>query len=199
MEILEFSGMVIAVALLIAGVASCFYGSKIFKILLVVLGFFVGAYFAGRFGTFITDDSNIIIVAAIAGGILVGIVVLFFYYVGIFLSGAAIVYIVSSYFNLNLNNMDHIIILVLICAIGGVLALIFHDMILTFLTAIIGAWSITNGVGYFIYLLKYKGESFTSYIGFVKGNISIFYLIILFTVILSILGIISQFKLAHDD
>ena len=199
MELNIFSGPVISIILLIIGIASCFYGNKIFKFLLVVLGFFAGAYLFGSIGAELTGDTNIILAASIAGGIILGLLVLFFYYTGIFFAGVLLIILLSSYFNINYRNTEHLIILLIVCAIGGVLALIFHELILTIATAIIGGWFITNSIGYFFYSIKYKSLTPPIYFRYLKNDMSIFYIVLLFTLLLSILGMVHQFKLSNDE
>ncbi|MCG8571406.1 MAG: TMEM198/TM7SF3 family protein [Spirochaetes bacterium] len=199
MNLFQLTEIGLAVVIIALGIASCFYGSKIFKFILVILGFFIGAYFFGKFGSAFIDDTNVLIIASIAGGLVLGLLVLFFYYVGVFFSGVAIVLMASSYLNLNYQNTDQLIILLILCAIGGVLTLIFHDFILTIATAAIGGWAITNGAGFLFFYFFKKKMTFDQYLANLKTETSILYVIILFTIVLTILGIINQFRLTHHD
>src|SRR3954451_13250503 len=77
-----------AVVLLIGGVISCFAGYRVFRVVLGIYGFILGALFAS--GAMGTEHAMWMIVAALAGGVAGALILIAAYFVGVALLGAGI-------------------------------------------------------------------------------------------------------------
>src|SRR4029079_7955096 len=77
-----------AIILLIGGVISCFAGYRVFRVVLGIYGFILGALFAS--GIAGPENTFWMIVAALTGGILREMILIEAYFVGVALLGAGI-------------------------------------------------------------------------------------------------------------
>src|SRR3954451_20284934 len=77
-----------AVLLLLGGAVSCFAGYRLFKVVLGIYGFILGAGLASS----AMGSSNTIgmVIAALAGGLVGAVILVFAYFVGIALVGAGL-------------------------------------------------------------------------------------------------------------
>ena len=71
-------------AVVLLGVLICFFGYRMFRFVLAIVGFIIGASFVAGFGFTLTDGKEIVVIliAAVAGGLIVGALFLFLYSAG---------------------------------------------------------------------------------------------------------------------
>src|SRR5580765_8497972 len=77
-----------AIVLLVGGVIACFAGYRVFRVVLGIYGFILGALFAS--GAMGTEHTTWMIVAALAGGVVGALILIAAYFVGVALLGAGI-------------------------------------------------------------------------------------------------------------
>ena len=77
-----------AVVLLVGGTVACFFGYRLFRIVLAIFGFIFGALAASSL--FGASDTGPMLLAAIVGGLLGAAVLWAAYFVGVALFGAAL-------------------------------------------------------------------------------------------------------------
>ena len=77
-----------AVILLVGGVISCFAGYRVFRVVLGIYGFIIGALFAS--GLAGPENTYWMIAAALAGGVVGALILIAAYFVGVALLGAGI-------------------------------------------------------------------------------------------------------------
>ena len=108
-----------ALVLVAGGIVSCFFGYRLFRIVLAIFGFILGALAASS--VFGVSDTTPMIVAALVGG-LVGAGILFAaYFVGVALIGAGLgATIANLYFSA--SNSDPHYLAVIFCAVAGATA-----------------------------------------------------------------------------
>lgn len=181
------------------GVCCCFWGYGVFRFALVLLGFFTGILFVMKYGVNIINDKNILIIVAIATGIILGILVIVFYYAGIFLSGCVATLFIFNYIGMHFKVTENILIIIGICLAGGILSLIFQRLMIVITTAVIGSFSIINGIGFLIYNLKFGYSNFTKYFHAIEKSNDLYYLILFIVAILAICGIIFQLKMIPEE
>src|SRR5438874_6726127 len=77
-----------AIVLLAAGALACFAGYRLFRIVLAIFGFILGAMLSSS----IMGISNTVgmVVAALVGGLVGALILMFAYFIGIALVGAAV-------------------------------------------------------------------------------------------------------------
>src|SRR5262245_58551831 len=77
-----------AVVLLLVGIVSCFFGYRLFRIVLAIFGFILGALAASSL--FGVSDTWMLLGAAVIGGLIGALILIAAYFVGVALVGAAL-------------------------------------------------------------------------------------------------------------
>src|SRR3990170_9092868 len=77
-----------AIILLVGGLLACFAGYRLFRVVLAIYGFILGALLASSFMG--TEQTMAMIVAWIAGGVIGALILLVAYFAGVALLGAGI-------------------------------------------------------------------------------------------------------------
>ena len=131
-------------ALLAFGVLQCFFGYRIFKVILGILGFFWGAAL-GAVGGAMTGPLFVLLFA-IVGGVLGAVLFVLLFFVGIFFLGAGLGLLVGMAISALVGVVPAVFIALPLAVIGGVLALVFQKLIIILATAFGGAWSTVSSV-----------------------------------------------------
>lgn len=133
------------------GLIECFFGYRILRFLLGVLGFIAGAVIFGSLGYELSGGSELISIAAgIAGGLAGAFITYTLYIVGVFAIGAALGFMTASYVFGILGTDPMPVALIAAGAIGGVLAAVLQKPMLMLATAFGGAYAAVAGVSYLI-------------------------------------------------
>ncbi len=74
----------------IVGLLKCFYGYRIFKVILALTGFTIGAVLAGAIGYGITQEAGQAAMASLVGGLIGALLMVALHYLGVFLLGALV-------------------------------------------------------------------------------------------------------------
>ena len=132
-----------AVVLLLGGIVACFFGYRLFRIVLAISGFILGAGAASS--VFGVSDTGPMIVAALVGG-LIGATILFAaYFVGVALIGAALGAAVA-HLAFSASDRDPHFLLVVFLAIAGAAASMYLQRYFIIVgTAFGGAWTLVVG------------------------------------------------------
>jgi Domain of unknown function (DUF4203) len=140
------------IAAVVVGLIECFYGYRILRFLLGVLGFIAGAVVAGSLGYELSNGSELIsIIAGIAGGLIGAFIMYTLYVVGLFAIGAALGFMIASYVFGILNKDPVTLIQVAAAALGGILAAVLRKPVLILATAYGGSYAAVTGVSYLIF------------------------------------------------
>jgi Domain of unknown function (DUF4203) len=133
-----------AVLIVLTGALSCFAGYRLFKLVLGIYGFLIGAAFASS----MVAPSNTIgmIVAAIVGGVAGSVILVFAYFVGVALLGAALGWLVIHvvWTQVSVGEPPWIAVAIL-AAIGAIGAMFVQRYVIIVSTAFAGAWTILVG------------------------------------------------------
>jgi hypothetical protein len=132
-----------AIVLTVGGVLACFAGYRLFRFVLGLYGFILGAFIAtNQFGT---ANMWALVVAAVAGGVVGAVLMIVAYFTGVGLVGAGLA-------ALAVNVVWHFIggepptwLLVVLCVLGALAALSAVRFVVVFGTAIAGAWTMIVG------------------------------------------------------
>lgn len=191
MELTPATLKLLSIFTIILGLFICFFGYRIFKLVLAITGFITGATFVAGVGFTLTEGNEIIIIliAGIAGGLIAAVLLLFLYSAGIFLLGAMFGIIVSSGILLLMNIDSNRILYILPAILGGILTLIFQKFMLVLTTSIFGAWITVIST---VYLLSSDFNPLTPEFINNIGEIET-YRIILSFIALSCIGFIVQY------
>jgi hypothetical protein len=134
-----------ALLLLLAGGVACFAGYRLFRIVLAIFGFMLGAMLASSLMG-ISNTAGMVI-AALVGGMIGAAILLFAYFVGIALVGAAVGALISHFGWAFVGSGDPPVVAVIVLAILGAIGAMFvqrHVIIVT--TAFVGAWTMIVGI-----------------------------------------------------
>ena len=132
-----------AVILLAGGLISCFAGYRVFRIVLGIYGFIIGALFAS--GIVGPENTVWMIVAAVGGGIVGALILIAAYFVGVALLGAGIGALVASLIWAALEREPGAIVVILFAVAGALGALALQRYVIIGATAFGGAWTIIVG------------------------------------------------------
>jgi len=132
-----------AVILLVGGVISCFAGYRVFRVVLGIYGFIIGALFAS--GIAGPENTFWMVVAAIAGGVVGALILIAAYFVGVALLGAGIGALAVSLRLAALGREPGALIVILFAIAGALAALALQRYVIVGATAFGGAWTIIVG------------------------------------------------------
>jgi Domain of unknown function (DUF4203) len=132
-----------AIVLLAGGLIACFAGYRVFRIVLGIYGFILGALFAS--GAMGTEHAMWMIVAALAGGVAGALILIAAYFVGVALLGAGIGALAASLLWASLGREPGAIAVILFAIVGALGALALQRYVIVGATAFGGAWTIIVG------------------------------------------------------
>jgi hypothetical protein len=134
-----------ALVLLLAGAVACFAGYRLFRFVLAIFGFILGAMLASS----VMGISNTagMVVAALLGGLAGAAILMFAYFLGIALVGAGAGALVAHFGWAFIRSGDPPVFAVIALAIVGAVGAMFvqrHVIVVT--TAFVGAWTMIIGM-----------------------------------------------------
>ena len=129
------------------GVVYCFFGYRIFRIILGILGFIGGASVAAAVAFDIFGREQVVlIVAGLVGGIIGAVLMVVLYFIGIFLLGAWLGSLLGVLLTGGGGSTVETVIILVLAVIGGVAAVMLQKLMIILSTALSGAWAIVSGV-----------------------------------------------------
>jgi hypothetical protein len=132
-----------ALVLLAGGIIACFAGYRVFRIVLGIYGFILGALFASS--AMGTEHTLWMIGAALLGGIIGALILIAAYFVGVALLGAGIGALAASLIWASLGREPHAFVVILFAIAGALGALALQRYVIVGATAFGGAWTIIVG------------------------------------------------------
>lgn len=132
-----------AVILLLGGLLSCLAGYRVFRVVLGIYGFILGALLASS--AMGTDHTLWMIVAAVAGGLIGALILIAAYFVGVALIGAGIGALVANLVGAALGREPHIFVVIVLAIAGALGALALQRYVIIGATAFGGAWTAIVG------------------------------------------------------
>jgi Domain of unknown function (DUF4203) len=139
-------GLPAAIVLVLGGALACFAGHRLFRFVLAIYGFILGAMFASS----LTLESSAawMVIAAVVGGIVGAAVLMLAYFVGIALVGAGlgafIAHFAAQYFG---PGDPPPVALIALAVLGAIGAMLLQRYVIILATSFGGAW--TSIVGLF--------------------------------------------------
>ena len=133
-----------AAAVLIAGgLLACFFGYRLFKVVLAVFGFIIGAIVASS--VFGSNDTTPMVIAGIVGGLVGATLLLAAYFVGVALIGAGIGALLVNLIWTQVEGDPHPFTVILFSVAGALLATWLQRYVIILATAFGGAWTLIVG------------------------------------------------------
>jgi hypothetical protein len=133
-----------AILLVLSGTLACFAGYRLFRIVLGIYGFILGALFASSMMG--TTNTVGMLVAAAVGGLIGSVILVFAYFIGIAIVGAGLGAVVAHMAWPQVGPGDPPVALVIVLALVGAIGAMFLQRYMIIVsTAFGGAWSIIVG------------------------------------------------------
>src|SRR3954462_9516335 len=133
-----------AIVLLSGGVVSCFFGYRLFRIVLALFGFIIGALAASSIMA--ASNPTAMLIAAGVGG-LIGAGILFAaYFVGVTLVGAGLGALAANLAFSASHHQPHVLVVVVCSIAGAAAAMYLQRWFIIVGTGFGGAWTILVGV-----------------------------------------------------
>jgi hypothetical protein len=132
-----------AIILLIGGIVSCFFGYRLFRIVLAFAGFVIGALVPSS----LLEPSNTwaMLLAAGIGGLIGAGVMMAAYFVGVALTGAALGAVAANLLFAATGQDPHYLVLILMTLLGAAAAMYLQRYFIIVGTAFGGAWTVIVG------------------------------------------------------
>jgi hypothetical protein len=132
-----------AVLLIVGGLVSCFFGYRLFKFVLAIFGFILGALAASSI--FGPSDTTPMVIAALVGGLAGALLLLAAYFVGVALVGAGLGALIANLIWTQIEGDPHPFVVVLFSVAGALLATWLQRYVIILGTAGAGSWTIIVG------------------------------------------------------
>ncbi len=133
-----------AILLVLGGALSCFAGYRLFKIVLGIYGFVLGAMLASS-AMGVTNTTGMV-VAALVGGACGAVLLMFAYFIGIALVGAGLGALIAHVAWSGLRTGDPPAVAVIVLSIlGSIAAMVLQRYVIIVATAFGGAWTVIVG------------------------------------------------------
>jgi len=133
-----------AIVLIIGGTIACFFGYRLFRIVLAISGFILGAMLASS--VFGASDTSLMLGAAVVGG-LVGAGLLFAaYFVGVALAGAGLGVLAAHLVSAATGRDPGFLVIVLCAVVGSIASMYLQRYFIIVFTALGGAMTLIDGV-----------------------------------------------------
>ncbi|PYR75019.1 MAG: hypothetical protein DMF86_16580 [Acidobacteria bacterium] len=133
-----------ALILIAGGLISCFAGYRVFRIVLAIYGFILGALVASA--AMGTEHTPWMILAALGGGILGAAILVAAYFVGVALLGAGVGALAASMIWASFGREPHAFVVIVFAIAGALGALALQRYVIIGATAFGGAWTLIVGV-----------------------------------------------------
>jgi uncharacterized protein DUF4203 len=138
-------GIPAALALVVGGTLSCFAGYRLFRVVLAIYGFILGAMLASSMIG--ATSTGAMVAAAIVGGLAGALVLTLAYFVGIALVGAGLGALVSHVLWQSFGTGDPPAIAVILLAVAGSIgAMLLQRYVIIVATSFGGAWTLLVGL-----------------------------------------------------
>lgn len=132
-----------AIILVLGGLLSCFAGYRVFRVVLGIYGFILGALLASSFMG--TDQRLWMVLAAIGGGLLGALALIGAYFIGVALLGGAFGALAANVLWAAAGREPHVFIVILFSISGALGALALQRYVIVISTAFGGAWTTIVG------------------------------------------------------
>jgi hypothetical protein len=132
-----------AIVLLVGGIVACFFGYRLFRIVLAIFGFILGSLAASSI--FGVSDTGPMIVAALVGGLLGAAILIAAYFVGVALIGAGLGAVAANLAFAAGDRDPHFLAVVFLSIAGAAAAMYLQRYFIIVGTGFGGAWTIIVG------------------------------------------------------
>ena len=132
-----------AIVLLVGGIVACFFGYRLFRIVLAIFGFILGALAASSI--FGVSDTGPMLAAAAVGGLIGAGILIAAYFLGVALIGAGLGAVAANLFFAAGDRDPHFLVLVFLSIAGAAAAMYLQRYFIIVGTGFGGAWTMIVG------------------------------------------------------
>ena len=132
-----------AIVLLVGGIVACFFGYRLFRVVLAIFGFILGALAASSI--FGMSDTGPMIIAALVGGLAGAGILIAAYFVGVALIGAGLGAMTAHLFFAARDQDPNFLVLVFLSIAGAAAAMYLQRYFIIVGTGFGGAWTMIVG------------------------------------------------------
>jgi hypothetical protein len=132
-----------AIVLLLGGTVACFFGYRMFRLVLAIFGFIFGAFAASSL--LAPSDTTGMLAAAAIGGLAGAGILYAAYFVGVALFGAGIGALVANLVFSAIGREPHFLVILFCAVAGAVLSMYLQRYVIILGTAFGGAWTMIVG------------------------------------------------------
>ena len=132
-----------AIVLLVGGIVACFFGYRLFRIVLAIFGFILGAFFASSI--FGMSETGPMLIAALVGGLVGAGILIGAYFLGVALIGAALGATAANLIFASGDRDPHFLVVVFLSIAGATAAMYLQRYFIIVGTGFGGAWTIIVG------------------------------------------------------
>jgi hypothetical protein len=132
-----------AIILLVGGLLACFAGYRLFKVVLGIYGFILGALIASS--AMGADQTSWMIVATVAGGVVGALVLILAYFIGVALVGAGGGALLLHFIFAAFGREPHVLVVIAAAIAGAAAAMALQRYVIIISTAFGGAWTVLVG------------------------------------------------------
>ena len=133
-----------ALVLLAGGIVACFFGYRLFRIVLAIFGFILGAMFASSL--FGASDTSLMLGAAVLGGLAGAGLLIAAYFVGVALVGAGLGVLAAHLVSSAMGTEPGFVMIVVCSVIGAVGSMYLQRYVIIIGTAFGGSMTLIDGV-----------------------------------------------------
>jgi hypothetical protein len=132
-----------AVVLLLGGIVACFFGYRLFRLVLAIFGFILGALASSS--VFGASDTGPMLISAVVGGLVGAGILIAAYFVGVALVGAGLGALVANLAFSASRQEPHFLVIVFCAVAGAVASMYLQRYFIIIGTAFGGAWTMIVG------------------------------------------------------
>jgi hypothetical protein len=187
-------GMTLPMLIIFAlGVIMCLYGYRLFKILIVIIGFAVGFALSGLGGMQATENPTAALLLGLGGGTVCAFLFKFLYLVGVFIFGGVIGAAIGE---IGFENEG---IAAFLGLVFGLLSLVVQKFMIILLTAFSGAAALVSAFAFFVFgneliPLQAVQKITSNFHGYIDTAITHEIILCALYLIIGIVGIVFQYR-----
>jgi hypothetical protein len=132
-----------AIVLLLGGIVACFFGYRMFRLVLAIFGFILGAFAASSVMS--PSDTTGMLISAVVGGLIGAGILIAAYFVGVALVGAGLGVLVANLAFSATGREPHFLVIVFCSVAGAVASMYLQRYFIIVGTAFGGAWTMIVG------------------------------------------------------
>ena len=139
-----------AIALIASGVITCFWGYRLFKVVLGVTGFVTGGTLAWTVLTEAGYGEMVTVVGTFLAALLGAAAMFSLFFAGVFLFGCSMGLLMAVAILSLLGGELNVVAVSIFSSVSGLVTLWFRKVLVVASTALTGAWSVLSGVAYLV-------------------------------------------------